>query len=98
MKRLIPILLCVAAAGCARISDLTSDAFAQGNVGPERFKLDDRACTHDAEVQRSFEVRGISAENADKHRIFNRVYAACMRANGYKERGGLGYFQIPYDL
>jgi len=98
MKRLIPILLCLAVAGCARVSDLTSDAFAQGDVGTERFKLDDRACTEDAETKRSFDVRGIDAENADKHRIFSRAYAACMTAKGYKERGGLAYFQIPYDL
>ena len=98
MKRLLPILLCIAAAGCARVSDLNSDAFAMGDASQERFKIDDLACASDAEVKRSFEMKGIDAENADKHRIYNRAYAACMRAKGYKERDELLDLRIPYDL
>ena len=98
MKRLIPILLCLAAAGCARVTDLNSDAFRRGGASQEQFTLDDRACKGDAEVQRSFALRGIDAENADKHRIFSRAYVACMTAKGYKEHDGLLDLTVPYDL
>ena len=98
MKRLIPILLCIAAAGCARISDLNSDAFAPGDASQERFAVDDRGCAKDAEMKRSFGVSGIDADNVEKHRIFSRAYAACMTAKGYKERDGWLDLTVPYDL
>ena len=98
MKRLIPILLCIAAAGCARITDVNSDAFRQGGASQEQFTLDDRACQGEAEVQRSFALRGIDAENPDKHRIFSDAYVACMKAKGYKEHDGLLDWTVPYDL
>jgi hypothetical protein len=88
MKRLI--LICVlAAAGCGRWVDLNSDAFAQGNASQEQFRSDSDGCIATAEGARSYELRGIAADNVDKHAIFNRAYAACMKAKGYKEHTSL---------
>ncbi len=97
MKRLI--LICVlAAAGCGHWADLSSDAFAQGNASQEQFTSDSDACIVTAEIDRSYELRGIAADNVDKHAIFNRAYAACMRAKGYKERTSLTDFWESYNL
>ncbi|MGC9953385.1 MAG: hypothetical protein ABSD21_03800 [Rhizomicrobium sp.] len=99
MKRPVAILLCVlAAAGCARLQDMDSDAFAPGNASHERFINDSKACSAEAEQMRSWELRGIAAENADKHRIFNRAYAACMKAKGYREDTSALDFWQAYDL
>jgi hypothetical protein len=77
---------------------MDSDAFAQANASQERFQLDSKACTGEAEQKRSYELRGIAAENADKHRIFNRAYAACMQAKGYREATSALDFWQAYDL
>ena len=97
MKRLI--LICVlAVAGCGRWVDLDSDAFDKGNATQEQFLFDSNACTEKANTARSYELRGIAADNVDKHAIFNRAYAACMKAKGYRERTSLTSFWEGYDL
>ena len=97
MKRLI--LICVlAAAGCGRWVDLDADAFAQGNAAQEQFLADGKACAAEAEQKRSWELRGLEAENAQKHLIFNRAYAACMKAKGYREATSAFDFWQAYDL
>jgi hypothetical protein len=99
MKPQALILICVlAAAGCGRWADLDSDAFAQGNATQEQFKLDDTACTEKADRERSYELRGIAADNIDKHAIFNRAYAACMKAKGYREATSALDFWQAYNL
>lgn len=97
MKRLI--LICVlVAAGCGRWTDLNSDAFAPGNATQEQFMHDSTACTQKAENARSYGIAGVNAENVDKHAIFNRAYAICMRVKGYREAtSALNYWQA-YDL
>jgi len=90
MKPRALILICVlAAAGCGRWTDLNSDAFAQGNATQEQFRLDSSACTQMGEEARSYEVRGIAADNVDKQAIFNRAFAACMKTKGYREKTSL---------
>ena len=98
MKHLIPILLCIAAAGCARTLDLNSDTFATGNASQEKFGIDNQHCAQQAELKRSYDLQGVDAENVEKHRIYNRAFVACMRAKGYEERGGMLDFWVPYDL
>ena len=99
MKRQALILLCLlAASGCGRWADLDSDAFAPGNATQERFKLDSDACSAKAENVRSYELRGIDADNVDKHAIFNRAFADCMRAKGYQEATSLTDFWEGYNL
>jgi hypothetical protein len=99
MRRQALILLCVlAAAGCGRWADLGSDAFAQGNATQERFTRDSSACAQKAENARSYGIAGMAADNVDKHAIFNHAYAACMKAEGYRERTSLTNFWEGYDL
>lgn len=99
MKQQVLAAFCVlTAAGCGRWADLDSDAFARGSASQEQFTLDSQACADKADVARSYELRGVEADNVDKHKIFNRAYGACMRARGYQ--GGpsaLGFWQA-YDL
>ena len=98
MKRLAILVCVLAAAGCARLQDMDSDAFAQGNASQEQFQLDSKACAAEADLKRSWDLHGIEAENADKHRIFNRAYAACMTAQGYREDTSALDFWEAYDL
>jgi hypothetical protein len=98
MKRLAVLFCVIAASGCARLQDMDSDAFNPGKTSPEDFQADSKVCAADAEVRRSWELRGIAAENADKHRIFNRAYAACMTAKGYREDTSALDFWEAYDL
>jgi hypothetical protein len=98
MKRLAILVCVLAAAGCARLQDMDSDAFAQGNASQEQFQLDSKACAAEADLKRSWDLHGIEAENADKHRIFNRAYAACMTAKGYREDTSALDFWQAYDL
>ena len=98
MKRLAILVCVLAAAGCARLQDMDSDAFAQGNASQEQFQLDSKACAAEADLKRSWDLHGIEAENADKHRIFNRAYADCMKAKGYRESDSVRHFWRDYDL
>ncbi|MDE1986508.1 MAG: hypothetical protein KGL29_03265 [Alphaproteobacteria bacterium] len=99
MKRQALILLCVlTAAGCGRWADLDSDAFAQGQASQERFSLDAAACKQAAENERSYSIRGLASDNVEKHGVFNRAYAACMKAKGYAPRTSLTNFWEAYDL
>jgi hypothetical protein len=99
MKPRALILICVlAAAGCGRWADLTSDAFAQGNATQERFLTDGRACAQMAEEARSYSVDGAAADNVERHAIFNRAYAACMTAKGYRERTSVTDIWEAYNL
>ena len=99
MKPQALILICVlAAAGCGRWADLSSDAFVQGNATQERFQNDDKACAQTAEGARSYSVNGIVADNVDRHAIFNRAYAACMKAKGYQEATSALDFWQDYNL
>ncbi len=99
MKRQVWAAFCVlAAAGCGRWADLDSDAFARGSASQERFTLDNRACADKAEEVRSYDLRGVGADSVDKHKIFNRAYAACMRARGYQGGTSALDFWQAYDL
>ena len=99
MKPRALILICVlAAAGCGHWADLDSDAFAPGAATQEQFRRDADACDAKAEGVRSYELRGIAADNVDKHAIFNRAFADCMHAKGYKERTSLTDFWEGYNL
>jgi hypothetical protein len=99
MKLRALTLICVlAAAGCGRWADLDSDSFDKGNTTQEKFVVDSRACTVKADNERAYEVRGITADNVDKHAIFNRAYAACMRAMGYREATSAVDFWQGYNL
>ena len=97
MKRLIPIFV-LAAAGCGHWVDLNSDAFAPGSATQEQFSRDSAACAQKAEDERSFSIAGLGADNVDRHAIFNRAYAACMRAKGYREATSALDFWQGYDL
>ena len=98
MKRLAILVCVLAAAGCARLQDMNSDAFDRGNASQEQFLNDSKACAAEADQKRSWDARGVDAENADKHRIFNRAYAACMQAQGYREDTSALDFWQAYDL
>jgi hypothetical protein len=99
MKPRALIVICVlAAAGCGRWVDLDSDAFAPGAATQERFNFDSDACTAKAESARSYSVAGVAADNVDKHAIFNRAYAACMKAKGYQEATSALNFWQANDL
>jgi hypothetical protein len=99
MKPQALILICVlAAAGCGRWADLDSDAFAQGSATQEQFTLDSGACTQKADEERSYGIAGLAADNVDKHAIFNRAYAACMKAKGYREATSTLDFWQAYNL
>jgi hypothetical protein len=97
MKRLVLLCVCVAV-GCARWSDMDSDAFSQGARTPEQFAVDDRACQNDAYMERSYSLRGIEADNAEWHLLYSRVYAACMKRRGYKPRTDLWDAWQAYNL
>jgi formylglycine-generating enzyme required for sulfatase activity len=97
MKRLIPIFV-LAAAGCGHWVDLNSDAFAPGSASEEQFKFDSTACAQKGEDARSYSVAGMAADNVDKHAIFNRTYAACMKAKGYQEATSALNFWQAYNL
>ena len=97
MKRLI--LICVLAlAGCGRWADLGSDAFAPGDASHEQFLDDSKACTQKADEARTYSLAGIAADNVDKHEIFNRAFAACMKAKGYREDSSALDFWQAYNL
>jgi len=99
MKRRLAVLICVlAATGCARLQDMDSDAFTKDGATQESVQTDSQACTEQGNIQRAYELRGIGAENADRHRIFNRAYDACMKARGYRENTGTLNFWQAYDL
>ncbi len=99
MRRLILVLPLLAAAGCARLTNMNSDAFAMGNASQERFQADSQACAAEGERQRSFELQGLSAADpAEQRIIFNDAYAACMKAHGYREQTGWFDFWQGYDL
>jgi hypothetical protein len=99
MKPRALILICVlAAAGCGHWADLDSDAFDKGNATQEQFLVDSGACAEKADNERSYELRGIVADNVDKHAIFNRAYAACMRAKGYRQATSALDFWQAYNL
>ena len=98
MKRLVLLACILAASGCARLQDMDSDAFNPGKTSQEDFHADSRSCAAAAELKRSWELRGIAAERAGKHRIFNRAYAACMTAKGYREDTSMLDFWEAYDL
>ena len=98
MKRLAILVCLLAVSGCARLQDMDSDAFSPGKTSQEQFLGDSKLCAAEAEVKRSWELRGLAAENADKHRIFNRAYAACMTAKGYREDTSALDFWQAYDL
>jgi hypothetical protein len=99
MRRQALILICVlAAAGCGRWADLSSDAFAQGNATQEQFAHDSSVCAQKAEDARSFSISGLAADNVDKHAIFNRAYADCMGTKGYREATSVSHFWQDYDL
>jgi hypothetical protein len=88
MKRQIAVLLCVlAAVGCARWTDIDSDAFDMGKTDQEHFTLDSQACASQGENARSFSVQGADADNIEKRRLYNHAFAACMRTKGYRQRG-----------
>ena len=97
MRRQALILLCVlTAAGCGHWADLNSDAFAQGAATQEQFGRDNSACTQKAEKARSYTVAGIASDNVDNHAVFNRAFAACLKAKGYRERTSLTNFWEGY--
>ena len=99
MKPRALILICVlATAGCGRWADLNSDAYAQGTATQDRFQIDTTACAQKAEEARSYSVAGITADNVDRHAIFNRAYAACMKAMGYSKRTSAFDFWEAYNL
>jgi hypothetical protein len=99
MRRQALILLCVlAAAGCGRWADLDSDAFARGDATQEQLGRDSAACAQKAENARSYGIAGVAADNVDKHAIFNRAYADCMKAKGYRESDSVRHFWRDYDL
>jgi hypothetical protein len=99
MKSKALILICVlAAAGCGHWADLNSDAFAHGDATQERFARDDTSCAQKAENARSYGMAGMAADNVDKHGVFNRAYAACMKAKGYRERTSLTSFWEGYNF
>ena len=88
MKQAALIVLCVGLSGCAYYTDASSDAFAQGKASQEQFTVDSRACQQRAEAERNYQIRGIFADEPDRHEIYNSAYAGCMETLGYKRRTG----------
>jgi outer membrane biogenesis lipoprotein LolB len=97
MRQAMLIVLCVGLSGCAEYTDLSPDAFAHGKSSQEQFGIDSRACQQQAENQRSYQIRGIFADESDRHDIYSGVYSNCMTAMGYQRRTGWYNFWEGYD-
>ncbi len=98
LRRALLIAACIALAGCESYGDLTSDAFEPGGASQSRFTLDSADCQAKAEVSRSYGIRGIEGTHTERHEIFNRAYAACMKAAGYARRDWSPDISDPYKI
>ena len=88
MKRAAAILICIlTASGCASSSDLGLRDFAMGGATQAQFFADNRACTAQGNDARDYSAVGLKADNAERHRLYNDAYSACMKAKGYQPRG-----------
>lgn len=85
-------------AGCESFGDLTSDAFDPGGAMQSTFELDSAACNAAALQQRDYYISGIAGTHAERHELFNRVFAACMRRNGYVRRDWSPDIAVPYNI
>ena len=72
--------------GCAEYMDMNSDAFVQKPGQQERFYMDARACELEAENQRAYQLRGIAADEGERHRIYSKALSACMTSRGHPLR------------
>jgi len=83
-------------AGCESYGDLTSDAFEPASQS--RFTLDSAECEAKADAVRDYDLHGIEGTHAERHEIFNRAFAACMRAAGYVRRDWSPDMPNPYKI
>ena len=88
---------CLLLSACAEYTDVSSDAFAQKPGEQEQFSVDARACQEQADIQRSYELNGIVADEGDRHRIYSAAYTACMTSRGHKRRTHWYDFWEGYD-
>ena len=98
--RSMALVLAAAAllAGCESYGDLTSDAFEPGRASQSRFTFNSADCEAKAEVARNYDLRGIDGTHTERHEIYNRAYAACMRAAGYARRDWSPDLPNPYHI
>ena len=85
-------------AGCESFGDLNSDAFDPGSAPQAKFTLDSAECEAKAETVRSYDIAGIAGTHIEKHEMFNRAYAACMKKNGYARRDWSPDVAVPYNI
>lgn len=88
------LLLC----GCTSYGDYTSDAFDPGSADQARFTADAAECQNQAEIGRSYTIRGIAGTHVERHELFNQAFAGCMQSEGYALRGSTVDAPIPYDV
>ena len=97
MRVMVIAAACVLLAGCAEYLDISPDSFEHAPQNQEKFTVDSRACEDKADAERSYSVHGIEANEGERHRIYDRAYAACMTADGYKRRTDWYDFWEGYD-
>jgi hypothetical protein len=90
----VGLLLC----GCTSYGDYTSDAFDPGRASQARFSADAAECQNQAEIKRSYTIRGIAGTHASRHELFNQAFVGCMQGEGYALRGSTLQAPIPYDV
>jgi hypothetical protein len=88
------LLLC----GCTSYGDYTSDAFDPGHANQARFSADAAECQNQAEIDRSYTIRGIAGTHVERHDLYNRALVSCMQREGYALRGSTVRAPIPYEV
>jgi hypothetical protein len=86
MRKAAILLGLLALTGCTDIHYDNSDSFQIGDATPFRFELDNQACALKAGHYVDYDSRMIQARFFARHRGYNAVYAACMKARGYVPR------------
>ena len=97
MRQAMLIVLCAGLSGCAYYTDVSSDAYAPGKASHEQFTVDSRKCQDIAEGERSYQARGVFAEESERHEIYSSTYGGCMEALGYQRRTDWYNFWEGYD-
>lgn len=97
-KRLVVLGCAVLLSGCESYGDLTSDAFDQGSATQSRFTMDAAHCEARADIPRNYNTIGITGTREERHEIFNRAFAACMRVHGYARRDWSPDIPVPYQI
>lgn len=86
MRKWTILLGLLALTGCANVHYDNSDSFEIGTATPFRFEIDNQTCARKADRFLNYDSRMIQARYFARHRGYNAVYSACMKARGYAPR------------